>query len=253
MEKRVRSPNYPALSLRDALEKVATLYKAQHTHAAPREVVAKGMGYNSLNGASATAISALHKYGLLERLGEDIKISDRAMRIMHPHSPGEKAEAIKEAAQEPQLFSELAERFPGQFPNEDLLRNYLVRKGFAPAAATNVILAYRDTVDLVQRDAGGYDSAPATTEQAGNMQPAQQIHHASASAGAILIKQGDERIIGMYDFEDGSRVKIVATGEAPTESVLDMVETLIELKRKEIARRNQQATVATASRENKED
>ena len=154
MEKRVRSPNYPALSLVEALDKVAGIYRQIHNHAGPREVIAKAMGYAGLNGASATAISALHKYGLLERSGEEIKVSDRAMRIMHPHAPAERAEAIRQAAFEPQLFAELNERFPDHMPNDELLRNYLVRKGFAPAALTAVISAYRDTSDMVERELG---------------------------------------------------------------------------------------------------
>ena len=96
MDKRIRSPNYPALSLPDAIEKVTALYRNVHTHAEPREVIAKGMGFNTLNGASATAISALHKYGLLEKLGDDIKVSERALRILH-NSAEEKAEAIRGA------------------------------------------------------------------------------------------------------------------------------------------------------------
>src|SRR5688500_10929914 len=107
MDKRIRSPNYPSLSLPAALEKVTILYRNQHTHSAPREVVAQGMGYNSLNGASATAISALHKYGLLERIGDEVKVSERALRILHPHTPDEKASAIQDAASQPQLFAEL--------------------------------------------------------------------------------------------------------------------------------------------------
>ena len=81
MDKRIRSPNYPALGLPDALAKAAGIYRVLHNHAGPREVIAKAMGYTGLNGASATAISALHKYGLLERSGEENKISERAMRI----------------------------------------------------------------------------------------------------------------------------------------------------------------------------
>src|SRR5438477_144269 len=110
--KRIRSPNYPALSLPDAIEKAAALYRVQHTHAAPREVAVRGMGYNTLNGASATAISALHKYGLLDRVGDEVKISDRALRILHPEPLEERSAAILEAAREPPLFGELAERFP---------------------------------------------------------------------------------------------------------------------------------------------
>lgn len=158
MDKRLRSPNYPALSLPDAIEKVTALYRLQHTHSAPREVAVKSMGYNSLNGASATAISALHKYGLLERIGDEVKISDRAMRILHPHSPEERAQAVNEAAYEPPLFAELRERFPGQMPSDDLLRNYLVRKGFAPGALTAVMSAYRETSEIAAREERLHDS-----------------------------------------------------------------------------------------------
>src|SRR5271155_5888309 len=117
MDKRVRSPNYPSLSLPEALEKVKLVYERQHTYGAPREVVVKSMGYNGINGASATAISALHKYGLLEGRGEEVRVSDRAMRYLNPMSDEERAEAIRDAAFEPTLFRELSEKFPGRLPN----------------------------------------------------------------------------------------------------------------------------------------
>lgn len=238
MDKRIRSPNYPAISLPDAVGKVTTLYRAIHTHAAPREVIAKGMGYNTLNGASATAISALHKYGLLERLGDEIKVSERALSILHPHAPQEKAEAIRAAAGEPVLFAELAERFPGAMPNEDLLRNYLLRQGFAPAAVGHVIAAYRDTSDMVAAEGRGYDSAQATAAT----EPSPMIHttpHHQIMPENVKFIQGDGRQVGRYDFEEGGFVKIVASPEIDTEEALNMVETIIQLKRAEIARRKQ--------------
>jgi hypothetical protein len=165
MEKRIRSPNYPALSLPDAIEKVVTLYRSQHMHPALREVVAKGMGYNSLNGASASAISALGKYGLLERIGEEIKVSERALRILHPHSPEERSAAIQEAASQPPLFAELSERFPGRIPSDDLLRNYLIRNGFAPSAVSAVIVAYRETSEMAEREGRMHDSLREQTQE----------------------------------------------------------------------------------------
>lgn len=238
MDKRIRSPNYPAISLPEAINRVTALYRAVHTHAAPRDVVAKGMGYTSLNGASATAISALHKYGLLERSGEDVKVSERALSILHPHTPEEKSAAITAAAGEPALFAELAERFPGAMPNEELLRNYLVRKGFAPGAIGQVIAAYRDTSDMVASEGRGYDSPQsAPTPEAA---PVTQVtpQHRILPENITLI-QGDGRQVGRYDFEEGGFVKIVASPEIDTEEALNMVETIIQLKRAEIARRKQ--------------
>jgi hypothetical protein len=174
MDKRIRSPNYPALSLPDAIDKVTALYRAQHTHAAPREMVAKGMGYNSLNGASASAISALQKYGLLERNGDELKVSERALRILHPHPPEERGAAIQEAASEPPLFAELNERFPGRMPSDDLLRNYLIRNGFAPSAVTGVITAYRETSEIAEREGHAHDSPREQTREHDEMPSLQQ-------------------------------------------------------------------------------
>jgi hypothetical protein len=250
VEKRIRSPNYPALSLPEAINKIAGVYRELHNHAAPREVVAKAMGYSGLSGASATAVSALHKYGLLDKAGADeIKVSDRAMRIMHPHSPEEKAAAIREAASEPALFAELAERFPGKIPNEDLLRNYLVRKGFAQAALGAVISAYRETSEMVQAVGGDYDSGHPLSHEEPDMHSLAVQSTPSQPRSQILVVPTDsddesERQISRYDFEEGQYVRVVATKEIETEEALDMVETMIALKRKELERKKRMTVSA---------
>lgn len=164
MTKRPRSPNYPAIGLTEALERLGKLWASIHRNPAPREIVAEGLGYSGLHGASATAVSAVRKYGLLERQGTDLKISERGMRCLHPHDPPEREAAIREAALEPTLFAELRDRFPGGTGNDELVRNYLIRTGFTPGAASNALLAYRDTMDLVEREGGGYDTASSEAE-----------------------------------------------------------------------------------------
>jgi hypothetical protein len=236
VEKRTRSPNYPALSLREAIEKVSILYQNQHTHSAPREVAVKSMGYGGLNGASATAISALHKYGLLDRIGDEVKISERAMRILHPTQPSEKALALKEAADSPELFRELAEKFPGQLPAEEVLRNYLVRRGFAPKALPEVVRGYRETMELVEGLRGAYDSLPAITGSANMM-----VEAATAKATGVVGKhpqiQEDERDIGRWNLEGGGHVRIVASTEVDTEAAIEWARFLLEAKEKELKRR----------------
>ena len=172
--KRVRSPNYPSISLVEAVQQIQKLFGKIGQHPAPRDAVATSMGYSGLHGASATAISALIKYGLLERVGEDYKLSERAMRIIAPHNQNEKLVALEDASREPTLFAELIEHFPGEVPSDDLLRSYLIRKGFAQAAVPGVIAAYRDTMDLVTREDGGYphpeaDATPKAKDDLGSM------------------------------------------------------------------------------------
>jgi len=155
---RVRSPNYPALSLPEAVAMVAKVFDKENRHRASKDVMVKAMGYTSINGASLGALSALTKYGLLERQGDDYRVSDRTLVILHPQTPQEKADALVAAAREPALFAEMLSDFPGSIPSDDNLRSYLVRRGFAPAALTSVIKAFRETMSLVAAEGVAYDS-----------------------------------------------------------------------------------------------
>src|SRR4051794_26283688 len=105
--KGVRSPNYPGIGLREAVSRVNLLYKAEYTHLCTREVVAEAIGYTSLNGSSATVISAIAKYGLLENVGDEYRVSPLAVDIiLHHKGEPERLAAIREAAFKPALFNE---------------------------------------------------------------------------------------------------------------------------------------------------
>ena len=77
-----RSPNYPQLNLSDAIERARKIYKAEHIHRANDEVLAKNLGYNSLNGTSRSILSAMKKYGLLQADGDGFRVSDDAVDII---------------------------------------------------------------------------------------------------------------------------------------------------------------------------
>jgi len=204
-------------------------------------VVVKSMGYNTLNGASATAISALTKYGLLEGRGTDIRISERALQILHPQSAAEKAEALRAAARDPALFQELFEKFPGQTPNEEVLRNYLVRAGFAPVAVPAAILAFRETNEFVEREVGPYDSGSVVAQpEAAQMQlttSAPQVLTTTQMQKSEVL-QPIERQVGRWDFEGGSYIRIVIGGSVDTAAALEEAELIIQRKRRELDRLN---------------
>lgn len=241
MEKRSRSPNYPSISLPEALDKVMQVYNVQHTHRAPREVVVRSMGYAGINGASATAISALHKYGLLEGRGDDIRVSDRAMRFISPLNDDERRLAVREAATSPELFQELSEKFPGPLPSDDILHNYLIRHGFSKSAVSGVIAAYRETMTFAEREgqpsfSSGEMDLPRTpmADQGATASPPSPIATPS-------VLSGGERSLGRHDFEDGTFVRISASQSLDTEEALDWVEFLVEAKRRELKMRQRRS------------
>jgi hypothetical protein len=155
---RVRSPNFPIISLPQAVQRIEAIYDREQTVPADTHTIANHLGYSGLNGASLKMISALRKYGLLELAGpEALKVSPLAMTIMHPASEAEKREALREAANGPALFRQLNDVFDGQRPSETNLRSWLLRNGFAKSAVDNVIKAYGETMDLVGESRSGYN------------------------------------------------------------------------------------------------
>ena len=205
MRKRTRSPNYPSISLPDALERLARLRNEIQWHKAPREVVAKGIGYAKLHGASAGAISALQKYGLLERDGDDLKISDLGKRYLNPLGSEEESEALVEAATNPSLFAELDEQFPGGTSNDDLLQNYLVRKGFSQVALPSVLRAYRETLELVAQRAGNYNQDPKGTDSERQSEPSSTVHPGGdqmvpdTTAPSVSVADSGKFLVSMTD------------------------------------------------------
>src|SRR4051794_4310429 len=114
---RVRSPNFPVISLPQAIERIEAIYDKEQTLPATRETLAEHLGYSGLNGASIKMISALGKYGLLELVdGRGFRVSKLAMAILHPANDQERSDAVREAAHLPALFQKLTEQFEGGRP-----------------------------------------------------------------------------------------------------------------------------------------
>lgn len=170
MEKKTRSPRYPSINLQEAIEKVRIIYQKEHTHKANREVVAKDLGYAGVNGASATMISSIKQYGLLEQVGESLKVTEDATVIIElPANDPERIEAIKRAAFAPNLFTEIYAEFGDKLPSDENLRLILVKKGFNSKAANSFIRAYRETFSIVKSDMRGYNEELNTYEAGQNM------------------------------------------------------------------------------------
>jgi hypothetical protein len=145
-----RSPNYPSVTLGEAIERIRLVYKAEHTHRADKNVVARDLGYTGLNGKSITLIGALKRYGLLDTEGDGLRVTDDAVTILElPDNDPTRIEAVEKAAFTPTLFEELRDTFGESLPSDDNLRHYLIKKNFLPKAANDVVRIYRDNLQLV--------------------------------------------------------------------------------------------------------
>jgi hypothetical protein len=165
MMSKARSPQYPAIGLKEAVDLIEKVYEHDYQNPIPREVAAKHMGYNGLNGKSLGVLSALKKYGLLEGRGNDSRVSDLGVQIIaHPPGSAERAQALQAAGALPELFAELDNRFAGGKASDQALRSYLLTQKFIPSGADAAIRAYRETKQLVEGESRGYPASEPAPE-----------------------------------------------------------------------------------------
>src|SRR5215469_13104668 len=128
---KVRSPNYPAMDLAAALEVVRPAWRADHRNKMSRLVLARHMGYNSLNGRALGKIGAVRAYGLIDGSGDELRISDDAVpALAAPLGAPEKQAALARLAARPSLFADIRKQFPETHPSFDNLAFWLVTQGF---------------------------------------------------------------------------------------------------------------------------
>lgn len=157
--KRARSPSYPGIPLRTAIERARQLYNAEGRNAAPIDAIYEHWGYAPKSGAGNVTVAALKKFGLISDEGSGpqrkAKLNDLGLRIIlddRDESP-ERDEAIRRAALAPKIHRDIWDRYGGNLPSDANLRHFLrLERGFTDSAADELIRELHDTVSFAQLD-----------------------------------------------------------------------------------------------------
>src|SRR5688500_12996524 len=101
--KKHRSPLFPFIPLRKAVERIKTLHEREGRHASRFSVVTQHWGYRLKSSGGPQTLGALRQYGLVtvdDGSGVDrlVRLTDRALRIILDKREGEAEKAIREAA-----------------------------------------------------------------------------------------------------------------------------------------------------------
>jgi hypothetical protein len=145
------------MSLGPALEAMLPAFKAENRNKMSRAVLAKHLGYTSLNGRALGKIGAVRAYGLIDGSGDELRISDDAVTALNaPAGSQDRTEALSRLASRPSLFQELRKDFPDSLPSLDNLKYSLVKRQFTPDAAEKAAKSYLATMNLVAGIADSY-------------------------------------------------------------------------------------------------
>ena len=154
-----RSPNYPGITLEEAVEVIGTLYQGSPPgHGVGRgqftpQDAAQAWGYGSTSGPVKLRLGALRQYGFLEgKKGDNPSLSSRALTlILRERASRQHRQALQQAVLAPPTFAELHERLPGAA--QDALRQFLiVDRNFTHDGANRLIGVYEASLAYAELD-----------------------------------------------------------------------------------------------------
>ncbi len=145
--KKVRSPSFPFIGLREALERARRLYEAERRNAARPEVAVTHWGYSPKSSGGKQTIAALRAFGLLEGEGA-VRLTELAVRTLLEDAGSEGwRELVRQAALSPPVYATLWERHGADLPSDRNLRAYLVLElGFNENAVGDLLRGYKETL-----------------------------------------------------------------------------------------------------------
>lgn len=152
-----RSPGYPDIDLQEALEKARVLWDKEGRNLAPVGTIQEHWGFKVNTGPGLRAVAALKKFGLLADRGRGderlAQLTELALSIVldQRENSAERAEAIRKAALNPPIHSELWEQYKGDLPSDATLQFILQKeRKFSPTGADALIKELRATIEFTK-------------------------------------------------------------------------------------------------------
>jgi len=140
-----RSPNFPFISLEQALQRAEQFYSQEKRGSAPVAAVAAHWNYSPTSSGLQQTIAALKSYGLMEDDGSGearkVRLTDLTFRILLDQRPDsvEREQFKRQAALRPNIASEIKEQWPDSLPSGPTLSHFLVlERGFNQQTASRV-------------------------------------------------------------------------------------------------------------------
>lgn len=149
---RKKSPRAPTIPLDEAVDRVLLAYKKERLHATPSDVFAQNIGYKGANsGAALSTIASLKYYGLIIRPKEGfLAVSKEVEKYQFLPDESQKQECLIRFLKTPQLFADMLDQYQDALPSDANLKFELIQRGFSPAAADTVLVAFRKSVDFAR-------------------------------------------------------------------------------------------------------
>lgn len=160
---RDRSPSFPFISLKTAVDRLVALEGKFGRHPAPAEKAGLAWGMKEKSSQAFQTLAALKAYGLLEYQGSNkdrqAMLTDDARTYLRAQQQAIKVGVLKTCALRPKALSTYWRQWGADRPIDEVCLDQLVIKdGFTQSAAATFLRVYDDTIDFAGLSGDGEET-----------------------------------------------------------------------------------------------
>jgi hypothetical protein len=243
-----RSPAYPSVSLKTAIEKAAAQLEQEGKYAIPMPSAFTAWGYGEKSSGGRDVRASMRYFGLISIEGEGdgakVKLTDDALRVLLDERPDqtEKKAIMKRLALNPSAHKKLWSKFTDGIKSDATAAHYLIfEEGFNKAAADALIAEFKETaayagiyepdsIPVILNPDGGEDDhdedeTPEPETPAGR--------NPSTPKGKVALMD-TERVAFIEESQPGQYLKLIASGDVD-DTMLEALEDYVKRQRKRLA------------------
>jgi hypothetical protein len=218
---RHRSPNYPGVSLKTAVDKISDWYKKDGLVASPRDAAMAHMGFEKFTGDAGRLLSALKSFGLVQEADNRLKLMPRGVEIVaRQEGDAKRVKAIQDAAKAPAIYAKLLKAYASGLPSDPTLKSELIAgEGFNPKAVDEFIRDFRATLKY-----GGISDSKVleSLNQDDDENPIEVGSYVQWESQGVVQFPEPKRVTGLSD--DGSHAFVEGSGTGLPVEQLTVVE-----------------------------
>jgi hypothetical protein len=189
-----RSPGYPGIDLRTALERNLDLYGVSSKQPIPLTVAAEEWGYSAKSSSNLVVAAALKRFGLVRDVGSaasrQLALTDEGRELAFLDQERDSVrwrELVRDAALRPKIHRQVLDHFEGSMPDDRIALRYLLFElGFTDESTAKDFLK-RLRATLLFADVEGGREVIASSEQAAD----EDSRQAAPFAGATALRGGE--------------------------------------------------------------
>ena len=238
--KRVRSPAYPAVSVKVAINKAEEFYKVEGRNEAFLTVALSHWGYSSTSGNGLKLVAALSSYGLAVVSGtgknRKLKLSDLALRILLDTrlNSSEKTQSIQSAALKPKIHQKLWNLWGADLPSPASISHHLIfDEGFNEKFVGSFVKDYVDTIEFSKLKSTDIVEESESEEERLDFdektpdQPEPEMDPPKVAPSRVSVQlSGAEVEIAKYPVAKNCTIRVIANGQINRKAIEALVAQL---------------------------